>query len=232
MLRSNNGRSGKMKRRLILLSIGMLLSLTILSNLAEANVAVSNISTFGWTKARYITEGWQFTPMSPINVTHLGMWDDFFSSLSDKSPGFKYQVPIGIWRVSDQALLTSTTLGPGTINPAIDEFRYADITPITLSAGEMYVIGFQWADDYSASDHVQSPLLGNFQVDPFITFGHRVRNFYTNPGFLYPAEVDLGGGSISFGPNFQFTVIPAPGALLLCSIGAGLVSLLRRRRTL
>ncbi|MBA7704896.1 hypothetical protein ES703_113719 [subsurface metagenome] len=83
-------------------------------------------------------------------MTHLGMWDDVFASLPGPA-GFKYEIPIGIWRVSDQALLTSTTLGPGTGDTLLDEFRYTEITPVLLSPGVTYAIGFQCADDVSAN---------------------------------------------------------------------------------
>ena len=223
-----------MRRRLVLLSIGVLLSLTILSSWAEANVAVINISKTGWSLTRWITEGWQFTPTSlPIGVTHLGMWDDMFASKwlgDDASIGFDYEIPIGIWRVSDQALLTSTTLGPGQGDPLLGEFRYAEIAPILLSTGETYAIGFQNSNYFSTSDWVQKPEPGDFQVDPYITIGPAVYN--TTPGFIFPEIVDTGYPGTCFGPNFQFYVIPAPGAILLGSIGVGLVGWLRRRRTL
>ena len=221
-----------MRRTVLILGIGVLLSLTVLGSWAEANVAVSNILLCGREKSPHLrTDGWQFTPVSPpgIAVTHLGMWDDAFKSLPGPA-GFNYEIPIGIWRVSDQALLASTTLGPGTGDPLLDEFRYAEITPVVLSPGVTYAIGFQWSDSSSTSEWVQTPQPGDFQVDPALTIGPRVRS--SDPGFLFPGEVYTGWPDTCFGPNFQFYVIPAPGAVLLGGIGVGLVSWLRRRKTL
>jgi hypothetical protein len=234
-----------MRRCFATFSIGMLLAFIFLGSITKANVAVLDYHATGAMETRYVTAGWQFEPMSLISVTHLGMWDDMFEPwLTDESPGFHYEIPIGIWRVSDQALLTSTTVGPGTSDPLLGEFRYAEITPVPLSPGETYAIAFQWGDSFSLSENAKHWEEGMVSIDPAINIGPRVAS--RDPGFRYPDRVYIWGigGYPIFGPNFQFEVIdgpeppgppgviPAPGALLLGSIGTGLVTWLRRRRTL
>ena len=163
-----------MRRSFVTFSIGLFFALIVLCSSAEGAVAVHDFIGLGFNQSfTGRTEGWQFTPNSPINVTHLGMWDDGFQFSPDHL-GFNYEIPIGIWRVSDQVLLTSTTLGPGTSDPLLGEFRYSEITPLPLNSGETYVIGFQWAYDPTGiglSDWAKSWRYGETTVDPAISIG-------------------------------------------------------------
>ena len=60
--------------------------------------------------------------------------------------------------------------------------------------------------------------------------GVNVTNITGRIGYIYFNSVGDGAGADI--DNLKFTQIPAPGAILLGSIGAGLVGWLRRRRTL
>ena len=62
------------------------------------------------------------------------------------------------------------------------------------------------------------------------TTGVNVTNITGRIGYIYFNSIADGAGADI--DNLSFTQIPAPGAILLSGIGAGLVGWLRRRKTL
>ena len=206
------------KVSIILLTAAMLV-LSVITEPILADVAVSLSTGYMAWPAAGSNHGWQFTVNEPIVVTHLGLFDR-----SDN--GFFIDHPIGLWRLSDSALLASGTMSAGTGDTRIDHFRYIDVPDVDLSFGVDYVIGY-----YSASAFGDRAVLeaGDLQVDPAIDI--IVRRDDGNGGFQMPANIyewdpmhdpyypDM------FGPNFQF--IPEPGTILL--LGLGGLALLRKR---
>ena len=178
--------------------IGIILGILFISQPLNANIAVVNIDSDDASGRKLplgLTEGWQFTTVDTISVTHLGMWDDYFMveppaeiGLLENSYGFQYEIPIGIWRVSDQSLVAYTTIGPGIGDLLEDEFRYVEIDPVTLAKDETYVIGFQWHTSSLLCDWVRSLKVDEFSVDPSIIFGPGMYN--PEAGFLYPDTPD------------------------------------------
>ena len=171
------------------------------------------------------THGWQFfvNGPQPIEVTHLGLYDRFLD-------GFFIDHPIGLWDEKGQ-LLASDVMSAGNGDPLIDNFRYVDITDndpeqsqgqgVVLTPGVMYTLGF-YSESFNQSDGMVI-FDGFHTINPAIDYvGFGVSGF--TDGLEMPVTPDE-FGLHRWGPNFQFTIIPAPAALLLLGLG-----MLRPRR--
>ena len=95
----------------------VLLGAGSLSVEAPADVAVSlDPKPLAGTPTPDSGHGWQFDVNGPIVVTHLGLFDD-------DDDGFSIDFPIGLFRLSDEVLLTSGTMSAGIGDALLDHFR-------------------------------------------------------------------------------------------------------------
>lgn len=184
---------------------------------AESALSITG-GTGGWPVADS-SHGWEFTANESIIVTHLGLFDE-------DDDGMYIDHPIGIFRLSDSALLTSGTINAGVGDTLIDKFRYVDTPDITLDIGEEYVIAYYSASDMIGSSDLVILTPSGLSVAPAITYGPSRRREGSTGGLVLPSDTTT---MHRIGPNFQFNhLIPEPSSLILLLLGA--VSLLCFRR--
>ncbi len=183
---------------------------------AYANAAVTQYanSTSGglWQFIPGGTVGTQFTANQNLTLTKLGVFDYGSDGLAES-----HQVAL-----FDTAgnILSSVTIGAGTANPLEDGYRWADATTVSLVQGTDYILGAYYSD---GSDW----FMDTATIDPAFTF---VADLYLDAAWGMPTDTFFNDGRGWYGPNLQ--AIPAPGAILLGGIGAGLIGWLKRRRSL
>lgn len=158
--------------------------------------------------------GFRFTSDVAQTVTDLGVLVDLSDGVLDSSH------MVGLWRDSDQALLASATVTPGST--LIDGFRYESITPVDLDAGGRYTLGALYTPT-DGDSYISSPSsVALFQISD--TNG--VFPASADLGFAYPTEDS--SNLARFGPNAISVPIPAPASLAL--LGLGGFAAARRRR--
>lgn len=158
------------------------------------------------------TLGYSFTTESDILVTELGVVDQDEDGLNESHA-------VGLWRVSDQALLGTTTVSAGTSSSLVSGFRFSDVSNITLTAGTQYVVAafYQTFAD-TVIDNTRTAASG-------ITMSSGT-SFVLSASLEFPSDFqDRPRGNA----NFLFAAVPEPSSALLFGIGAAGLATRRRR---
>ena len=201
--------------------------LTIVLGLATAvAVQAGTIALTGFTDTALATSdsdqlyGWFFDATSGITLTDFGVFDV-------DNDGLAVSHEVGIFRVSDHALLGSATIPAGTGATLLNSFRYVPVTPLALPTGAYAIMMTMPANNTDAQN-----ILGSSAItSPPITYVDSA--FGASPVLDYPTDTGVFATGL-FGPNFQFIATPAPepGSAFLFAAGGLALAFPWLRKTL
>lgn len=179
--------------------------------------------------------GFEFSTLSSVTVDSLGYFDYY-------GDGFLTPHTVGIFDSSGN-LVTSTTLGTGTSSTPNGQFRYQDITPVTLPAGQSWTLvattgGNQDAWAYGNAYSADGPVtLEGMSTNPAILIPENAALFaYQSDDTLLDPTSHASNYTLYAGPNFTFytdtdlQATPEPSYLGLLSAITAIFVLIAVRR--
>ncbi len=173
------------------------------------------------------TTGFKFEAVTAVTVLQLGAFDD-------SQDGLAQSHQVGLWDSSGN-LMAAATIPAGTGGQLIDQFRYHDIFPVSLVAGQDYVVG-----EFITSSSPDNGVIHatGFVTDPRITFigeAYKATGNIGEPGsFEFPNQTYFDSSvKAYFGANLILAPpapVPEPATWTLLLVGVGGVGTLARRR--
>jgi hypothetical protein len=154
---------------------------------------------YGYSYVTPQTFGNVFTPARDIIIDSLGIFDYGEDGLGESHE-------VGIFE-SSGTLLASAVVPAGTVSPLDNHFRYTDIVPTRLEAGQTYTVVtfFNTHEDMVGYADIE-----DLVVSPDISLpGFAARYVFQRvTGLQFPANWRHASSEFYIGPNFRFT--PAP----------------------
>lgn len=165
------------------------------------------------------TLGFSFSVQSAVSLDALGVWDRDADGL--KAPG-----EVALWLDGDSTPLVLATVEGDKKAPLLGGFRWATVTPVLLSPGQVYVVGSFLDDGWATSFGVGQG--GSAVVDERVAIVED--RFSTDLMLTYPDASSKSAGGAWLGANLQISAVPEPEQAALLVAGLAAIALLVRRR--
>ena len=162
-------------------------------------------------------QGWEFVPNVDMTVVQLGLFD------GQQTGGFQQNHAVALWDLYPQ-MIAFASIPQGSSIPLVGNFRFVDIEPTLLRAGQTYVIGAYMpapVSDLSALFTPEAAAFEGIHVSPLINLtACRAGLSPGGPSFPEHREEAFIG---SFGPNFIISNPPPAPIIRSFAFGSTIV---------